>query len=384
MSSPCSDPNGGCASCALPIYIAVIAVTVNPSINSFSCGDTNYKNYSTNSMANYNFLEFTPPYEPIGFQGSSSSNNNTTSTIENGVDDYGNIYSLTLTKTNSSSRGDVKDISDSILEEIILQATSNSLTLTRQEVDTSTCPASVITIDDGSQSECTLCYYGGQFEEPPGCPPPYPPPCWAGLSIPSPCNPEAACPVRKCSTNETGFYYGDMGRATTTTSNTETYSEPIDDNVLLGLASGSVSKKIRIFENNESQNCDGDKCGTGEKDDCWSTGSFGIVEKPSVCRAKYKVYVEKEPFKKSYKSISGQLILYIPSEQDIEQGRTPCCNDDFSGTILQTNGFSINGSQTFKKDYVSSDAGNSDSSSFQNHIGEGVGICIKITAVSFL
>ena len=159
------------------------------------------------------------------------------------------------------------------------------------------------------------------------------------------------------------------------------------------LCESSVSAKIGILKNNGSQNCNGNTCGEG-KDACWGAagGCFGIsdnnLDDPDASsttaqKLKFKVATIKEGFDKKYKSVSGKVKFYIPTEQDIEDGRTPCCNDDFSGTVVKEAGYSISVGSTFKNDYLASDAGDFDNSN-QSYVGQAICPCITVDSVSFI
>lgn len=159
------------------------------------------------------------------------------------------------------------------------------------------------------------------------------------------------------------------------------------------LAQSSVSQKIDILTNNESSDCHGAKCGNLQKDDCWGGGgcftiSDNNLDDPEANmttsqKLKFKIGIEKEGFDETYKSISGKVKFYIPSEQDIEEERTPCCNDDFSGTVVKEAGYSISADLTFKNDYLASDAGDFDNND-QSHAGEAICPCYTIDSISFV
>jgi hypothetical protein len=159
------------------------------------------------------------------------------------------------------------------------------------------------------------------------------------------------------------------------------------------LCKSSVSKKMDLLKNNGPQNCDGDKCGSGGKDDCWGGGgcftiSANGLSDPNSNSAtaqelKFKVATIKEGFDKKYKSVSGKVKYYISSDQDIEENRNPCCNSDFSGTVVKEAGYSISAGETFKNDYLASDAGDFNNSD-QSHVGEAICPCITIDNVSFV
>ena len=92
-------------------------------------------------------------------------------------------------------------------------------------------------------------------------------------------------------------------------------------------------------------------CSPDDKDACWT--GFGGVTVPSefsyttVTMGIFKIATDfnKEYFSKSFKSISGKVYFYIPSESEPES--TPCCTscegeECFTGEILSTSPYTIN------------------------------------------
>jgi hypothetical protein len=173
--------------------------------------------------------------------------------------------------------------------------------------------------------------------------------------------------------------------------NSQVFSS-LDWDLLFDLTKQSTTKKLEVLKNNQPQNCNGDTCGEG-KDACWGGGGcFGISDNnlddleantTTSQKLKFKIGTAKEGFDKTYKSVSGKVKFYISSEEDIEEGRTPCCNDDFSGTVVKETGYSISAGSTFKNDYLASDAGDFDNND-QSHVGETICPCYTIDSVSFI
>lgn len=169
------------------------------------------------------------------------------------------------------------------------------------------------------------------------------------------------------------------------------HSSPIDLQFINGLCQSSVSTKIGILTNNRSQNCNGSKCGNGDKDDCWgfySAPYFFLndnnLDDPNANstnsqKLKFKMATIKEGFDKTYKSVSGKLKFYYGGTG----GKTPCCNDDFDGTVLKETGYSISAGSTFKNNYLASDAGDIDNSD-QSAVGEAIYICSTVDSVEFI
>ena len=143
-----------------------------------------------------------------------------------------------------------------------------------------------------------------------------------------------------------------------------------------------VSKQISKLKTNKfPPACD---CGDGKKDDCWGGFSSFTISNPTVTisKAALKIGVIKEEFNKKYKSVGGTVKFYIPSEQDIEDGRTPCCNDNFSGTVVTSMSFSLGGSSFKEGQYLATDIGELSNSS--GTVGQTIVACITINRVSFI
>jgi hypothetical protein len=179
--------------------------------------------------------------------------------------------------------------------------------------------------------------------------------------------------------NETSIW-NRTGNATSTT----VYSNPISVDQPDSIVSKQISRlKINKFP------CTNDcclKCGDGKKDDCWGGfGGFSVVDpSTTISKAALKIGVIKEGFDKEYKSVSGKVKFYIPTEQDIEEGRTPCCNDDFSGTVVKETGYSLGGSDFKEGQYLATDIGELSNKQFTAYVGEFISVCVTIDSVSFI
>lgn len=171
---------------------------------------------------------------------------------------------------------------------------------------------------------------------------------------------------------------------------TTTFSNLKNLSFFYGLCQSSASTKISILTNNEPQNCAGTKCGAGGKDDCWGSGGcFGITNNglsdpnaisTTAQKLKFKIGTAKEGFSKKYNSVSGKVKFYYGGTG----GKTPCCNEDFDGTVVKEAGYSISaGSTTFKNDYLASDAGDFDNSN-QGLVGQTICSCFTVDNVSFI
>jgi len=159
-------------------------------------------------------------------------------------------------------------------------------------------------------------------------------------------------------------------------------STEITPEFLYGKNKSIVQTKLSLLEKNEEQNCDGAKCGDGKKDDCWgyAPGSFYLNGKNTgnSTKLKFKISALKEELQKKYKSVSGKIYFYYEGDD-----KTPCCNDDFGGTILKQLSYSVStGSSEFKDDYLAVDCGDVDNGSLSEN--KYISICVTIDSVSFL
>lgn len=152
-----------------------------------------------------------------------------------------------------------------------------------------------------------------------------------------------------------------------------------------------ISNKIFELVKNNSPHSDGiggiTQCGDGAKDDCW-----GIVESiffsPDIngCNASnsqiaLKVAVSSEDFSKKYASIKGKVILYSGGTG----GKTPCCNDDFDGTIENEYSFNLDGSSNFTPNGLelsAQDLGSLNSANYNESVT--FNICVSIEKIKFL
>jgi len=159
---------------------------------------------------------------------------------------------------------------------------------------------------------------------------------------------------------------------------------------LYGICNSSVDKKVDILKDNKSQDCNGTTCGEG-KDACWQLYSapyFFIADNglsnpdaisTTAQKLKFKIATIKEGFDKTYKSVSGTVKFYYGGTG----GKTPCCNDDFDGTVLKEAGYSISAGSTFKNILLASDAGDLDNND-QSAVGQAIYICSTVDSLSFI
>jgi hypothetical protein len=142
-----------------------------------------------------------------------------------------------------------------------------------------------------------------------------------------------------------------------------------------------VDKQIsKLKTNNLPAGCN---CGEG-KDACWGAFSSFTIANPTVTisKAALKIGVIKEGFNKEYKSVGGTVKFYIPSSEDVEEDRTPCCSDDFSGTVVKEVGYSLGGSDFKEGAFLATDIG--ELSNTSGPVGGIVVACITIDDVSFI
>lgn len=132
-------------------------------------------------------------------------------------------------------------------------------------------------------------------------------------------------------------------------------------------------------------------CESGGVDDCWSIISEIGFSAPDVqeeyCTASnyqiaLKIAISSEDFtKKGYASIKGKVRLYTGGTG----GKTPCCSDDFDGTILEEYNFTLNGQNNFNPNNIklnAQDLGELNSADYFEDMS--ISICITITEIQFL
>jgi hypothetical protein len=169
----------------------------------------------------------------------------------------------------------------------------------------------------------------------------------------------------------------------------QTLSEEITLSKLFLICDQATSIKIDNYKTNLPYSCNGTKCGTGKKDDCWDgAGSFSIADNnlddPTAVsttsqKIKFKIAALKEDFDKKYQRVSGKVYFYYGGTG----GKTPCCNDDFDGTVVEETGYSISASSsTFKDDYFAKDCGGFDNND-QTLVGQTINICYTVDNISF-
>jgi len=393
MPESCSSNElNGCAGCGPGLVLFGLIASTSQAKDGFCCLDgCDTKRYSTRMSSTNGGHSF---YSSVGHAGSQSGSDSSSETVIYTVDEYGVIvYSNTI---DSTSEGSANERFFSIGG--TLEASGSTTTTCKKLPRESSCKQEPENICN-TQGDCDALLPGIWSAEcgVPGCYangscnnfPPYDPP--------PPCVTETSC-TKSTTTGQYSCILKDeeldfIDKNIINYNSRVVLSSLIEIEEIYGYCESSVSTKIGILENNQPQNCDEDTCEGEGKDGCWGGGGcFSIADNnlddPEAMstiaqKLKFKIATLKEGFDKKYKSVSGKLNLYISSEEDIELGRTPCCNDDFSGTVVKSTGYSISAGSTFKNDYFASDAGDFDNSN-QSYVGETICPCHTIDSVSFL
>jgi len=385
-SESCSSTNNGCFTCAPGLVLFQLSASNSKGIFGLKQCDSKY--YWSECRA-FQGSDYYSPVPCLEGGGTATWGNNLNIHITPYIDKYGDIYFLAEGSSNcysSGSDGDnVENPSDSCGSASVTKINKNS------------CPPVSVTTFTGTEcndpsinpcdeyNPCTSehCNGSSSCERETGN-------CSCGSSDPCP-----ICRGPEPYNNPPECIEGSMGQSTFEGSwgFNHAYADPKQLKDIYALVQSSVSTKIKIYENNQPHNCAEAICGDGGKDDCWGgAGSFQIADNnlddpaatsTTAQKLKFKIGTRKEEFNKEYKSVSGKIKFYIQSEKDAEEGRTPCCNDDFSGTVVKEQDYSISAGETFKNDYFASDAGDFDNND-QSQVGKTINICYTIKNVSFI
>jgi hypothetical protein len=378
MAGSCSSNKlNGCAVCAPSLVLFQLSASTSQDMVGKGClnGDNPspkkvYFSESSNASFNYNASD-----NIIDLSITDVASYNYNENITCFIDPYGAIiFTSTLSSSNSyndfySDEGDPGHTS------------AGSISCSKAERKSS--------CDSEPSTQCSL---GGNCELNPeqGCP--GDPEGWNCLQ--EECNESLSCTsrTRSGSVNESVSGGGPNGNLFAQSNGTYSFQRTLSSTKSLsyfyGLCLSSVSTKIGILTNNESQNCAGTKCGEG-KDACWGGAAcFGIsddnLSDPNATstiaqKLKFKIGTAKEGFSKKYTSVSGKVKFYYGGTGE----KTPCCNEDFDGTVVKEAGYSISSASTFKNDYLASDAGDFDNSN-QGLVGQTICSCYTIDNVSFI
>ena len=355
MPGSCSSNTlNGCANCAPIIFhLFYFEVSTSQAMAGHLYESVYYKNFNrkltSGLYTNGLNVEYDCTGDPIVIRGSGSISQSSIYNYE--VDEFGNIAIYVTGTSNSSLTGSQQNTPEE--NPYYLNGTTNTVTFsTKNKCDsdaTETTQDCTKSDNIGYQGEC--------------------------VGVADCTGPSAE---------------GDCGRYYRCKDDSK-YTSPIDLEFIHGLCESSVGTKIGILTNNRSQNCNGSKCGSGNKDDCWGfyTADYFFLNDNNLDdpnanstnfqKLKFKMATIKEGFDKTYKSVSGKLKFYYGGTG----GKTPCCNDDFDGTVLKEAGYSISAGSTFKNDYLASDAGDIDNSD-QSAVGEAIYICSTVDSVSFI
>jgi hypothetical protein len=415
-SSCSSDTLNGCSSCSPNLTLWAISSSSNIGAElGYSAYDGSGKKYTTQAINSYSTCTTTwsgwtwvgnfPDLERYYYYGNFSSNESgaVTSTYNYFIDEYGEIYIWIDSNANGNSSGNDYDPGEFVICYPTGQGRATSTTSykaggsSKSKGYLSGCgDDGRLIIQTSNETNCSSSYQSSvkNSSTNPNCPKGTDSGTGTDCGIPSfsvtDPSPSATVKSQKGNTREvygcpSVWLYDKTCTANCSVDKKAVLSTEITPQFLYGKNQQVVNKKISLLENNNEQNCAGAKCGDGKKDDCWGgAGGFNLPSKDTgvAVKLKFKIGALKEDFKKTYKSVSGKVNFYIPSEQDTEEGRTPCCNDDFSGTVFKESGYSISsGSSTFKDDYLAVDCGDADNGSVSE--SKSISICFTVDDVSF-
>jgi hypothetical protein len=376
MPGSCSS-NGinGCASCAPSLTLWVIEATSSESLEGYSCFDgsvespvVKYQTYSENSSYSYHYDVVDAP-DHDSYEDYSNSYNYTYSIIKF-VDEYGNIISTNkyISKYNYS----LYYLDSPYFYNFFTQVNGTIETNKAAKSQNDPFGPEPEPITTTSRSVSGLC----SEEDPDQCPNDSgpPPTLPAGTPTSETESENIACKTSEYSImRENPFILVDSSNDLYTEKKTISVPKSLSD--INSLTTSSASKKMRILEDN---------------DESWqqSAGYFSIIDNnlndPEALSTtsqllKFKISAIKEGFDKKYKSISGTVKFYYGGTE----GKTPCCNDDFDGTVVKQAGYSISAGSTFKNGYLASDAGDFNNDD-QSLVGQTINICYIIDSVSFI
>jgi hypothetical protein len=216
--------------------------------------------------------------------------------------------------------------------------------------------------------------------------------CFSNMYYPT-AEEATSCTQSQRQESNTNICCGPFGSCSITCTNSLTLKQTLSNEItlskLFNICNQATSIKIDNYETNLPYSCNGTKCGTGKKDDCWDgAGSFSIADNnlddPTATsttsqKLKFKVAVFKEGFNKEYQRVSGKVYFYYGGTD----GKTPCCSSDFDGTVVKEAGYSISDSSlTFKDDYLAVDCGEFDNDD-QTLVGQTINICYTVDNISF-
>lgn len=376
MASSCSSENNGCAACAPAISIFYVSALANETPPQ-ECPV--YLNSSTNKSFNNSYFVQGDSYRSDSNYTSSYSYLSRTEISENETE-------TTVTTTvigSSSENGEIKNNLSGRISSVEGTSSyySQTITITDSCGNSST---STTTFASTSGQGCgnTQCYpysndsftdfvtvdlncYAAGHEE-----------------CSTQCDSIENCEGNRLSTSSDCSYVRETDKSGSNAriQYSLTYSNPIDETLLS--PNSIVSRRIsKLKNNNFAPAC---KCGAGKKDDCWGLFTNFVITDPAenVSKAAIRIGVIKDGFDKTYTSVSGIVNFYIPTQQDIEEGRTPCCNDDFSGTTVTSLPFSLGGSDFKEGVYLATDIGELTNSSGQ--VGGIVLACITVNNIEFV
>jgi hypothetical protein len=368
-----SNSLNGCVACAPGLSIWFIEATSSESLGGYSCFDASvespvvrYQTYNENSSYTIHYdVSDTPGNDSYGDYGNSY---DYTYSIIKFVDKYGNIISTNtyISKYNYSLYYlDYPGFFNFFTQ--VNGSTDVNKEAKSQNDPFGPEPEPITTTSRSVSGECSE-------SDPDSCPND---PGTNGYPSQTPTS-ETETEDITCKTSEyslakvNGMYLVDASNDLYTEKKTISAPKSLSD--INSLTTSAVSKKITILEDNESWGL--------------SAGYFSIIDNnlndPEALsttsqKLKFKIATIKEGFDKKYKSVSGTVKFYYGGTE----GKTPCCNDDFDGTVVKSAGFSISAGETFKNDYFASDAGDFDNSD-QSLVGETINACYIIDNISYI
>jgi len=386
MPGSCSSNElNGCAGCGPGLVLFGLSASTYEAKDGFCCLDgCDTKRYRTRISSTNGGYSF---YSSVGQSQSTSASDSSSEAVIYTVDKYGVIVYSNKIDSRSSGSGTNLFFGEGYSDETSGSTSTTCKKLPRE----SSCEEEPGNICE-TQGECTAYYVPCGM---PGCvgdgscdtSPPYDTPT-------PPCVTETGC-VESTTKGNYSCILEDkeldfLDKNIVNYNSRVALSSLIEIEEIYGYCTSSVSTKIGILENNQPQNCDGDTCEGEGKDACWGGGGcFSIADNnlddpeamsTTAEKLKFKIATLKEGFDKKYKSVSGTVNFYYGGTG----GKTPCCDDDFDGTVVQSAGYSISAGSTFKNDYFASSVIATFTNSDQSYVGETICPCYTIDSVSFI
>ena len=372
----CSSSNNGCSSCSPALYLWKLETSTSQNKVGFQCGNDFYKSKTGNGGKSRNASD-----NVICLSSSSSLSYSESDSYSYIIDKFGIIaigMDANIQSYLSDYAGDGCDIyiDGTYTDSYSYKSRAKKDSCSQDETETS---------GDGFNISILYCDPNDEINEP----------CSGNCSRSDSCQRSQSNLSFSCSAEYQDYW----ARENATKNISVSLNTPLDLSYFYNLCLGSVSKKIQILSKNEPSNCNGDQCGTGNKDDCWGIW-YGDIAPFSIAnnnldnpngtsttaqKIKFKISTSKQNFIEQYSSISGKIIFYTATYQDLYEERTPCnCGaNDFAGNILQESAYSISAGETFKNNYFAGDAGEF-SNEDQSLVGKSIYTCATVDNVEFI